>query len=68
MTETFPVSPCIGICRMDDDRRYCVGCGRTLEEIAGWSAMSAGQRRAVLSRLDSRPRDGDSPGRGDESA
>ncbi|MBA4110453.1 MAG: hypothetical protein C0487_12765 [Leptothrix sp. (in: Bacteria)] len=29
----------------------CAGCGRTLDEIARWSSMSADEKRAVLSRL-----------------
>ena len=28
-------SPCIGICRLDA-QELCVGCGRTLDEIAEW--------------------------------
>lgn len=47
----FPVeSPCIKVCRLDGAQR-CFGCGRSLDEIAGWSRMSADQRRAVNERL-----------------
>ncbi|HVU81024.1 MAG TPA: DUF1289 domain-containing protein, partial [Rhodanobacteraceae bacterium] len=34
-----PVSPCIGVCRMDADG-LCIGCRRTLAEIARWGTMS----------------------------
>jgi predicted Fe-S protein YdhL (DUF1289 family) len=47
-------SPCINVCRMNPDTALCEGCLRTLAEIAAWSAMSAGEKRAVLARLASR--------------
>jgi uncharacterized protein len=46
-----PASPCINVCVLDATRR-CTGCGRTLEEIAGWARMSASERWAVIARLD----------------
>ena len=36
---------------MDPERALCLGCGRTLDEIARWSAMSAAEREAVLRQL-----------------
>jgi len=39
-----PVSPCIGVCRMGVDG-LCVGCRRTLAEIARWGTMSDDDRR-----------------------
>ena len=47
-------SPCINICRMDAASGYCEGCRRTLEEIAGWSAYSDSEKRAVPARLPAR--------------
>lgn len=47
----YPESPCIGDCRLDDQRCHCLGCGRTLNEIANWSRMSVADKRAVLQRL-----------------
>lgn len=47
-------SPCVNICRMDDDNRYCIGCWRTLDEIKQWSTMSDDQRAAVMALLESR--------------
>ncbi len=47
----FPASPCTGVCRMDDARSRCRGCGRTLNEIAEWSRMGVPARRSVLERL-----------------
>jgi len=39
---------------MDADNRYCLGCKRTLGEIARWSEMSDEERRAILAQLAAR--------------
>jgi predicted Fe-S protein YdhL (DUF1289 family) len=39
---------------MDAENRFCLGCRRTLDEIARWGGMSEAERRAVLARLPSR--------------
>ena len=26
-------SPCIGVCKLDREGKYCVGCGRTVQQI-----------------------------------
>jgi predicted Fe-S protein YdhL (DUF1289 family) len=39
---------------MDPDDRYCVGCKRTLGEIARWGEMSDAERATVLAALDDR--------------
>jgi len=43
---------------MDAERRYCLGCRRTLDEIARWGEMSDAERKSVLAQL---------PGRREES-
>lgn len=43
-----PPSPCTTICRIDAATGWCEGCGRTLCEIAGWSAARAEEKRAIL--------------------
>ena len=40
-------SPCINVCVLDDDQ-VCVGCGRTLTQIALWSQMSEEEKRKVV--------------------
>jgi predicted Fe-S protein YdhL (DUF1289 family) len=40
-------SPCISVCRIDAASGLCVGCLRTLDEIASWSALDDDARRAV---------------------
>jgi len=45
--EMLPLTPCIGICRLDA-RGYCVGCQRTGDEIARWRGMSDAERLHVM--------------------
>lgn len=40
-------SPCIGVCTLDQ-RQVCVGCLRTLAEIAAWTRLSDRERRHLL--------------------
>lgn len=44
-------SPCRNLCELDGARQHCVGCGRTIQEVSRWSAMTAQERKAVLARL-----------------
>lgn len=47
-------SPCVKICVVHPEARLCVGCLRSIEEIGGWSRMSAQERRAIMEELPSR--------------
>ncbi|MBI2307086.1 MAG: DUF1289 domain-containing protein [Rhodocyclales bacterium] len=47
-------SPCINVCRMDAAGALCVGCLRTLDEIARWSRATDDDRRAILAAVDRR--------------
>jgi predicted Fe-S protein YdhL (DUF1289 family) len=40
-------SPCIDICRLDS-QGFCIGCRRTIDEIAEWSRASEARRREIL--------------------
>ncbi|WP_129777113.1 DUF1289 domain-containing protein [Peristeroidobacter soli] len=42
-------SPCIKVCVLDA-RQVCIGCGRTIDEIAQWSRLTEEQRREVVDR------------------
>jgi hypothetical protein len=39
---------------MDAESRYCLGCKRTLGEIARWGEMSETERASVVAQLTSR--------------
>lgn len=43
-------SPCAGVCKLDAGRAFCVGCLRTIEDIASWPRANAAQQRAILCR------------------
>jgi len=47
-------SPCILVCSINEESGYCLGCGRTRDEIAGWLSMTPGERRAVMDGLPAR--------------
>ncbi len=53
------LSPCIGICALDDDG-LCSGCHRSSAEIARWTQMNDDERlrlmEVVLPQRESRPR------------
>ena len=51
MTQAAPVSPCMNICVLDASRT-CIGCLRTLDEIARWGRMSAAEQWQVIARLE----------------
>ena len=50
-------SPCINVCQMDPRRGLCLGCKRTLDEIARWGGMTEGERERVLAELPRRALD-----------
>jgi predicted Fe-S protein YdhL (DUF1289 family) len=47
-------SPCIKLCLVHPEARLCLGCYRTIEEIAAWSSMTPEARRAVMAELPGR--------------
>ncbi len=47
-------SPCISICQMNPQSGLCLGCHRTIDEIADWSVLSEEEKQAVLSAIDAR--------------
>jgi hypothetical protein len=47
-------SPCIQVCQMDPQRGVCLGCARTLDEIARWASLTDQERDQILAQLPSR--------------
>lgn len=54
-------SPCIKLCRIDPDSRLCLGCHRTLDEIAAWGRMTPAARARVMADLSARQETSDMP-------
>ncbi|MEO8985019.1 MAG: DUF1289 domain-containing protein [Rhodanobacter sp.] len=42
-----PLTPCIGLCRLDA-HGLCVGCRRTGSEIGAWRTLSEDERRRLM--------------------
>lgn len=45
--EEEPASPCRRQCQLSA-QRVCTGCGRTVDEISGWRAMSIEQKQQCI--------------------
>jgi predicted Fe-S protein YdhL (DUF1289 family) len=50
----YPTTPCIAVCQIDPKSGFCLGCYRTLKEIAQWGKFSEAERTALLPELESR--------------
>ena len=51
--EDIVISPCCGICALDDDD-ICIGCLRSGVEITHWGREDAEGKRAILSNVEAR--------------
>lgn len=51
MTSASVASPCVGVCQLNRETGYCLGCWRTREEIAWWSRFEDEKRLEVLQAL-----------------
>jgi hypothetical protein len=47
-------TPCINVCVIDASTGLCVGCSRSLQEIAGWAVMTDAERQRVMRDLPAR--------------
>ena len=48
------MSPCMGVCKSDQDSGWCFGCGRTKSEIKSWLKYDEDQRLALMQTLSQR--------------
>jgi predicted Fe-S protein YdhL (DUF1289 family) len=48
-------TPCIKVCVVDGESGLCMGCYRTLAEIADWTKLEDTQREAIMAELPGRP-------------
>ncbi|HUO12467.1 MAG TPA: DUF1289 domain-containing protein [Caulobacteraceae bacterium] len=56
MAEPKPsiATPCIKVCIVDGESGLCLGCQRTLHEVAAWGSMTDDARALVMAELPSR--------------
>jgi predicted Fe-S protein YdhL (DUF1289 family) len=50
-------TPCIAVCIIDPRTSLCLGCGRTLPEIARWHRIESPERLAIMAELPARMTD-----------
>ncbi len=48
MSEAEIQSPCVGVCSMDDNTGFCLGCYRTMDEIQQWWDLANAQKQVVI--------------------
>lgn len=44
-------TPCIKVCVVDGESGLCMGCYRTLAEVASWSGIDEETRRSIMADL-----------------
>jgi len=49
-----PPSPCVNVCRINDETGLCIGCLRSVDEIRDWIIMPPEERYRVLQRIEER--------------
>lgn len=47
-------SPCVSICELDERQGRCLGCFRTLDEIAAWGALDDAGKLVIWQRIEAR--------------
>ena len=47
-------SPCVKLCVIHPEERICVGCLRTIDEIAAWSRLAPAARAEIMEDLAAR--------------
>ena len=47
-------TPCVKICVVDGESGLCLGCCRTLPEVAGWARFSDAERAEIMAALAAR--------------
>ncbi len=47
-------SPCVKLCVVHPEARICVGCFRSIDEIATWSRLTPSERQAIMAELPAR--------------
>jgi predicted Fe-S protein YdhL (DUF1289 family) len=48
-------TPCVQVCVVDGESGLCLGCCRTLAEIATWGRLDDADRAKIMAELPNRP-------------
>ena len=44
-------SPCISFCKLDQEKEFCLGCGRTINEIKDWKNLTFEEKYNIIQRV-----------------
>jgi hypothetical protein len=47
-------TPCVKVCIVDGESGLCLGCYRTLGEVARWTALAEAERDEIIAALPTR--------------
>jgi uncharacterized protein len=47
-------TPCVQVCVVDGESGLCLGCHRTLAEVASWSKLTDDERARIMAALPAR--------------
>ena len=50
-------SPCINVCKLNSAQNICVGCYRSIGEIASWASLTDKEKQIVLVNAEKRKND-----------
>jgi predicted Fe-S protein YdhL (DUF1289 family) len=67
-TETSIETPCNRVCVVHPGLGLCIGCGRSLDEIARWSDFTPSERTRIMAQLPARLAALAGPGTGAQKA
>ncbi|MDC0215472.1 DUF1289 domain-containing protein [Candidatus Pelagibacter sp.] len=48
------ISPCEGICSINKKSNFCIGCGRTIEQISKWSNFNETKKKKIILQIKNR--------------
>lgn len=63
MSSGLVSTPCIKVCAVSGMTGLCIGCGRTLTEIATWGSLTEDERKALMAELPKRLADAEAAAR-----
>ena len=44
-------SPCIKVCKMDMKNNYCLGCGRSINQLTNWTNYTEKEKNEIINNL-----------------
>ena len=54
MGQINKISPCVGVCSIDPESKLCLGCLRSIDEIAIWSQIDNKKALEIMKDLKNR--------------